>query len=135
MQGYKNGFRSVHLLTAHIVLVVKYRRKALNNEVLIRLETILKETLEKWESELIEFNGETDHIHFLINYPPKTRVSDLVANLKTVSSRLIRKEFNSYLAEKRLLNALWSGSYFIASCGGVTIEQLRQYVEKQDRPE
>lgn len=134
MQDYKHGFRNVYSLTAHVVLVVKYRRKAFNNQMLDRLKEILSETLLKWDSELIEFNGEVDHIHFLMSYPPKTRVSDLIANLKTVSSRLIRKEFSQHLNQKRLFKVLWSGSYFVASCGGVTLEQLKKYVENQERP-
>ena len=134
--SYHHGFRSVYRLNAHVVLVVKYRRRAINGEILIRLEQILKQTLNKWESELLEFNGESDHVHLLIDYKPDIPLSTLIGNLKTVSSRLIRKEY-PWLAQKYFYNKpyFWTGSYFVASCGGATVEQLKKYVEQQATPE
>ncbi|MGA9380226.1 MAG: IS200/IS605 family transposase [Phormidium sp.] len=133
---YHHGFRSVYRLNAHVVLVVKYRRRAINGEILTRLEQILKQTLNKWESELLEFNGESDHVHLLIDYKPDIPLSTLIGNLKTVSSRLIRKEY-PWLAQKYFYNKpyFWTGSYFVASCGGATVEQLKKYVEQQATPE
>jgi putative transposase len=132
---YNHGFRSVYKLTAHIVFVVKYRKKAINFSMLNRLEVIFKETLEKWECSLLEFNGETDHVHLLIEYKPDISLSKLIANLKTVSSRLIRKE-NPDLSDKFFYGKpyFWTGSYFVASCGGVTVEELKKYVENQNNP-
>ncbi|MGB3207965.1 MAG: IS200/IS605 family transposase [Crinalium sp.] len=134
--SYHHGFRSVYKLNAHVVLVVKYRRRAINGEILTRLEEILKQTLNKWESELLEFNGESDHVHLLIDYKPDIPLSTLIGNLKTVSSRLIRKEY-PWLASKYFYNKpyFWTGSYFVASCGGATVEQLKKYVEQQATPE
>jgi len=134
--SYHHGFRSVYKLTAHVVLVVKYRRCVINGEILIRLEEILKQTLNKWESELLEFNGESDHVHLLIDYKPDIPLSTLIGNLKTVSSRLIRKEY-PWLASKYFYNKpyFWTDSYFVASCGGATVEQLKKYVEQQATPE
>ncbi len=130
------GFRSIYKLTAHLVLVTKYRRKAINQEILVRLQEILAETLNKWECSLVEFNGESDHVHLLIDYKPDIALSKLIANLKTVSSRLIRKEFPD-LSAKYFYNKphFWTGAYFVASCGGVTVEQLKKYVENQKQPE
>ena len=124
---YNDEFRSVYRLTAHVVFVIKYRRKAINNEILDRLKEILVSTLTKWESALLDFNGESDHVHLIIDYKPDIALSKLIANLKTVSSRLIRKEF-PYLAAKYFDNKpyFWTGAYFVASCGGVTVEQLKK---------
>ncbi len=129
---YKNGFRSVYRLNAYIVFVVKYRRKAITPSILSRLEEIFKQTLHKWDCELLEFNGESDHVHLLIDYKPDKPLSTLIGNLKTVSSRLIRKE-NPQLSQKYFYGKpyFWTGSYFVASCGGVTVEQLKTYVENQ----
>lgn len=129
---YNHSFRSVYKLNAHIVFVVKYRRKAINKDILKRLEEIFRDTLLKWECELVQFNGEEDHVHLLIDYKPDIAVSKLIANLKTVSSRLIRKE-NPELSAKYFYNKpyFWTGAYFVASCGGVTVEQLKKYVENQ----
>lgn len=85
--------------------------------------------------ELVEFNGETDHIHLLVNHPPKVAISILVNSLKGVSSRLIRKEGYHEIESKLWGDSLWSPSYFAASCGGAPIEILRQYIEQQKAPD
>lgn len=134
--NYNKGYRSVYKLTAHVVLVTKYRKKAINKQILHRLEEIFWQTLEKWGCHLVQFNGEEDHVHLLIDYKPDVQISKLIANLKTVSSRLIRKEF-PHLSQKYFYNKpyFWTGAYFIASCGGVTVEQLKKYVENQKQIE
>src|SRR5262245_26014277 len=81
----------VFSLTYHLVLTTKYRRKVITNEMLTRLRKIFDETLEKWDCQLIEFNGEVDHVHLLLNATPNPQLSVLVNNLKTVYSRLIRR--------------------------------------------
>jgi len=91
--NYNKGFRSVYKLTAHVVLVTKYRKKAISEKILLRLKEIFTDTLIKWECNLVEFNGESDHVHLLIDYKPDISLSKLIANLKTVSSRLIRRDF------------------------------------------
>ena len=133
---YNKGLRSVYKLTAYLVLVTKYRRKAINQKRLVRLKEIFTETLTKWECTLVEFNGESDHVHLLIDYKPDISLSKLIANLKTVSSRLIRRDFPE-LASKYFYNKpyFWTGAYFVASCGGVTVSQLKKYVENQKYPE
>lgn len=103
--------------------------------MLTRLEPILKDLMEKWEGRLIEFNGEADHVHILIQYNPQTELSKLINNLKTVSSRYLRKEFADEVNEVYWKDVLWTSGYFIASCGGVTVEELKKYIEKQDRPD
>lgn len=134
--NYHKGFRSVYKLTAHVVLVTKYRKKAISEKVLLRLKEIFTDTLIKWECNLVEFNGECDHVHLLIDYKPDISLSKLIANLKTVSSRLIRRDFPE-LAGKYFDNKpyFWTGAYFVASCGGVTVNQLKKYVENQKSPQ
>ena len=89
----------------------------------------------KWECRLVEFNGEMDHVHLLVEFNPKVQLSKFIANLKTVSSRLIRKDYSEYLTrfygQKAVQN---TASYFVATCGGVTIEQLKKYVDSQQSP-
>jgi putative transposase len=132
---YDKGFRSVYALTAHVVFVTKYRRKVINKEIHQRLGVIFDEACSKWEVKLLEFNGEDDHVHLLVRYHPRIELSKFIANLKTVSSRLIRKEFEEYLNRIYKKPVFWAGSYFVASCGGVTVEQLKKYVEQQANPE
>ncbi len=78
-------------------------------------------------------NGEDDHVHLLVNYPPKIAISKLVNSLKGVSSRLLRKEFPQ-LHNRFYKGVLWSPSYFAGSCGGAPISIIRQYVEQQRTP-
>ena len=87
------------------------------------LRVIFSETLEKWGCELIEFNGEADHVRLLM--------SKLINNLKTVSSRLIRRDFGGYLSRIYRKPVFWHRSYCLISSGGATIEKLRKYIEEQ----
>ena len=84
-------------------------------------------------AQLVEMGGEDDHVHLLVEYPPKVAVSNLVISLKGVSSRLLRKERPD--VEKRYWKGvLWSPSYFASSCGGAPISIVRQYIEQQQTP-
>ena len=87
-----------------------------------------------FEAELVEFDGEDDHVHLLVNYPPKVAVSKLVNSLKGVSSYLIRKKNYPSVQNKLWGSALWSPSYFAGSCGGAPIEVIRKYIEQQQTP-
>lgn len=127
--------RGISDLKAHLVLTTKYRKKVLTDPMLTRLEEIFKNLMEKWEGKLIEFNGEKDHVHILIQYNPQTEPSKLINNLKTVSSRYLRKEFADDINKALWKDVLWTSGYFIASCGGVTVEVLKTYIENQDRPD
>jgi putative transposase len=129
----KNDFvskgRSVSDLKVHLVLVTKHRRKVFTAEMLARLNILVEDLLEKRDCKLIEFNGEQDHVHALFQYHPDVELSKLVNNLKSVSSRKLRQEFAEHLEQ-----FYWSGSYFVASCGGVTVSTLRKYIEAQELP-
>ncbi len=128
---YRRGRHCVFSIHAHLVFLTKYRRGVFRQEHLDRLHRILGDVCKDFDAELIEFNGERDHVHLLINYPPKVALSALVNSLKGVSSRLLRKEFGDFHPWLKRRGVLWSPSYFAASCGGAPIEILRQYIEQQ----
>ncbi len=128
---YRRGRHCVFAIHAHLVFVTKYRRGVFRQEHLDSLHRILADVCKDFDAELIEFNGERDHVHLLINYPPKVALSALVNSLKGVSSRLLRKEFGDFHPWLKRRGVLWSPSYFAASCGGAPIEILRQYIEQQ----
>ncbi len=134
----KNDFihkaRGVSDLKCHLVLTTKYRRKILTDAMLTRLEEIFMALMDKWEGRLVEFNGESDHVHLLLQYNPQTEPSKLINNLKTVSSRYLRKEFAIEVNKVYWQDVFWTNGYFVASCGGITVEQLKQYIEEQERP-
>jgi putative transposase len=76
-----------------LVFVTKYRREVFNDEMLTRCEAIMREVCESFGAQLHEFNGEGDHVHLLVHYPPKIALSKLVNSLKGVSSRYLRAEY------------------------------------------
>ncbi len=86
-------------------------------------------------SDPVEFNGEGNHVHLLFQYYPDVQLSKLVNNLKSVSSRRLRQEFPDDVEKVYWKNVLWNGSYFVASCGGVTVSTLRKYIEQLDAPD
>ena len=118
----------------HLVFVTKYRREVFTKAILDELHPIFASVCTDFESELVEFDGEEDYVHLLVNYPPKVAVSKLVNSLKGVSSHLIRKEDYPSIRKKLWGRALWSPSYFAGSCGGAPISIIRQYIEQQKTP-
>lgn len=133
--SYRSSRRAVFNLTVHIVFVTKYRRKVINAQMRNELSKVFDSVLKSWDSELIEFNCEADHAHLIVSYPPQKLLSSLISNLKATSSKTMWRKFEANLKEiywrKRVF---WTGSYFVASCGGVTIDVLKKYVQDQDSP-
>lgn len=122
------------MMHVHLVFVTKYRRGVFTKEILDDMRPIFASVCRDFEAELIEFDGEDDHVHLLVNYPPKVAVSKLVNCLKGISSLLIRKKNYPSIKTKLWGGALWSPSYFAASCGGAPIDIIRQYIEQQRTP-
>lgn len=118
----------------HLVFVTKYRKRIFNKTAIDILNIIFSNVCHDLEAKLIEMDGENDHVHLLIEYPPKLAVSNLVNSLKGVSSRLLRKHFPP-MAQHYWKGVLWSPSYFAASCGGAPISIIRQYIQQQATPE
>ena len=124
----------VFLMHVHLVFVTKYRRAVFTKQILDDLREVLRSVCADFEAELVEFDGEDDHVHLLVNYPPKVSVSVLVNSLKGVSSRMIRQKQYSSITKKLWGGALWSPSYFAGSCGGAPIAAIRQYIQQQQTP-
>lgn len=82
---------------------------------LTRLEEIMRAVSADFEWELVEFTGDGEHVHLLVNFPPKVALSKLVNSLKGVSSRRMRHEFPDLVRHYYRANRLWSGSYFAGS--------------------
>lgn len=133
--GYRKGRNCVFNLHVHLVFVAKYRKLVFTKEILDDLKTIFNSVCLNFGAELVEFDGEKDHVHLLVNYPPKVSVSSLVNSLKGVSSRLIRKKNYPVIKKALWKDSLWSPSYFASSCGGAPISIIRQYIEQQQTPD
>ena len=118
----------------HLVFISKYRKAVFNQAMLERLKVLFAETCLQMDCELLEFNGEYDHVHLLVSLHPKHSISVLVGKLKGKSSYFLRKEFWTEIKNKLWGNALWTHSYCVVSCGGAPLEVVRQYVENQRNP-
>jgi putative transposase len=125
---------TVYSLSIHLVFVTKYRKKVIDAAMLNRLKEIFADTCTKWDCELCEFNGEQDHCHLLVEINPKVLISSFANNLKTVSSRLIRKEFPERCAQFYKKPVFWKIGYLVSSTGGANLETIKQYIQNQDSP-
>jgi putative transposase len=122
---------SVSDLKIHLVCVTKYRRSVFTAESLAVVEKSFTEVAKKMDFQLLEFHGEADHIHALIEFPPKLSVSQMVNSLKGVSSRRYGQAGYKKPYGK---DALWSPSYFVSSIGGAPLEILKRYIQSQEKP-
>ena len=129
--GFRKERHSVSDLKIHLVCVTKYRRTVFTAESLELIEKSFKEVAKKMDFQIQQFNGESDHIHVLIEFPPKLSVSQIVNTLKGVSSRRYGQAGYPKPYGK---DALWSPSYFVSSVGGTPIEILKQYIREQEKP-
>jgi putative transposase len=129
----RHGRHCVFQLHVHLVFVTKYRYRIFDGGAINSLRAIFTNVCVDFESQLVEMDGEDNHVHLLVNYPPKHSVSSLVNSLKGVSSRLLRLE-RPDLVRRYWKGVLWSPSYFAASCGGAPIGVLKTYIEQQKTP-
>lgn len=133
-EEYRRGRHVFSALHIHLVFVTKYRGNVFDDAMLRRCQDIMIEVCDNFEAELHEFNGEHDHVHLLVHYPPKMAVSKLVNSLKGVSSHYLRKEFTDRVNQAIMHGPFWSPSYFAASCGGPPLTIIKQYIEQQRSP-
>ena len=114
--------------------MTKYRHDVFTKAILDDLRGIFASVCANFEAALVEFDGENDHVHLLVNYPPKVPVSALVNSLKGVSSHMIRKKNYPSIRKKPWGGALWSPPYFASSCGDAPIAVIRQYTSSNRHP-
>jgi len=119
----------------HIIFVTKYRKQIFNNEMLILIKEVFKTLLNNNGCTLIEYNGEQDHVHILINLHPTISISKLINVLKGVSSRRMQQQYPGLTQIYYGFNiGLWSRAYYVSSVGGVNLETLKKYIQKQNHP-
>ncbi|MFW1755402.1 IS200/IS605 family transposase, partial [Acinetobacter wanghuae] len=132
-QDVRTGRHCVFGMHVHLVFVAKYRRDVFTKVMLETMHEVFERVCLDFEAELVEFDGEHDHVHLLVNYPPKIAISSLVNSLKGASSRILRTK-HPEIKNKLWGNALWSPSYFASSCGGAPIGIIKQYIQQQQTP-
>lgn len=121
---------SIHL---HIIFVTKYRRKVLTEDMIEDAKITFERVLESNRSILTSCEGESDHLHLLIDMHPNNNISNLVSSLKSASSRILRKKYSHEIAQyywgKKA--KLWHDSKCIISCGGAPLEVIKEYIDNQ----
>lgn len=130
----RTGRHCVFIMHCHLVFITKYRKNLFQKRHIETLKTLFEAVCVDFEAQLIECDGEKDHVHLLVNYPPKVSISKLVNSLKGVSSRKLKLRHPELIQPAYYKNTLWSPSYFAGSVGGAPITALRQYIENQDTP-
>lgn len=129
----RRGRHCVFALHAHLVFVTKYRRRVFAAAALAHPRESFGKVCADFGAELTAFEGERDHVHLLVVYPPKVALAKLVNSLKGASARTLRREVPS-TARHYYRGVLWSPSYFAASCGGAPLNAIAAYIAGQDRP-
>ncbi len=129
----RTGRHCVFELYVHLVFLPKYRKNVFDQKSLNLMKDYFEKVCEDFESTIVEFNGEEDHVHCVINYPPKVTVAKLVNSLKCASSRKL-KRFYPKIQRKCFKNILWSPSYCAVSCGEAPLDIIKKYIENQNKP-
>ena len=125
-----NNAHSVFLMYYHLVLVVKYRRHAFDDEISNRAKEIFEYIAPNYNITLQEWNHDKDHVHILFKAHPKSELSKFINAYKSASSRLLKKEFPQ-IRQKLWKEYFWSKSFCLLTTGGVTIDVIKKYIEKQ----
>lgn len=124
------NLHSVFSLNYHLILVVKYRRRVINDEISDRLKDIFERIAKDYNITVVEWNHDKDHVHILFKAEPNSALSKFINAYKSASSRLIKKEHTS-IREKLWKEYFWSRSYCLISTGGAPIEVIKQYIQSQ----
>lgn len=125
-----NNNHSVFLMYYHLVLVIKYRRKVIDDKISARLKDIFEYISPSYNINLQEWNQDIDHIHILFKGEPNTGLSKFINAYKSASSRLIKKEF-PVIRKKLWREYFWSRSFCLLTTGGAPVEVIRRYIESQ----
>ncbi len=133
-EEYNKNRHAVYKLQYHLVVVTKYRHPVIEELLKDRLIDISYDIIEnRWKSEIIEINTDKDHIHILFETSPQTQLSKLINNYKTVTSRLIRKEFEEQLRPYYWKPYFWSDTYFISSVSETSEAMIKRYIQSQGK--
>ena len=125
------GAHSVYTLQYHFVQVIKYRRKVMDNEKIIDLlKQKIHEISDTFQVDVLDIGCDVDHFHMIFKSKPTLDIPKYLNALKTITSREIRRNFPE-VREKVKDDTFWSPSYFLATTGQVTLDQLKKYVESQ----
>ena len=125
-----NNNHSVFKMYYHLILVIKYRRHILNEDILDYLTDRFVSIGQNYNLHLEEMNHDEDHIHILFRAEPNSELSKFINAYKSATSRKIKQLF-PYVKKKLWKSQFWSRSFCLITTGGVTTDMIRTYIEKQ----
>lgn len=123
---------SVFSLNYHLVLVIKYRKQVLNDDISNRLKEIFEYISPNYKITLEEWEHDKDHVHVLFKAHPNSELSKFINSYKSASSRLVKKEFPT-IKQKLWKEYFWSRSYCLITTGGANIDVVRRHIENQGK--
>ena len=126
----RNNNHSVFAIHFHLILVVKYRKKVINDEISERLKGIFENIQGNYNIAIEQWNHDIDHVHILFRSEPNSNISKFINAYKSASSRLIKKEYPS-IKSRLYKEAFWSQSFCLISTGEASIETIKKYIESQ----
>ena len=132
MQNLQSNNHSVFSLYYHLIMVVKYRRRVIDDTISVRLREIFENIAPKYSLQVEEWAHDIDHVHVMFTAQPKSELSKFINAYKSASSRLIKKEFPQ-IRQKLWKEYFWSQSFCLLTTGGVTIEVIRKYIQSQGK--
>ena len=127
LRGNNHSVFAIHF---HLILVIKYRKQVINDEISERLKEIFSYIQGNYNITLEEWNHDTNHIHILFRSHPNTNISKFINAYKSASSRLIKKEY-PYVKNSLYKETFWSQSFCLISTGGADIATIKKYIESQ----
>ena len=128
---YYTNNHSCFLLSAHLILVTKYRKPVLQGAVKEYVYSLIRVTMENENIIIREMNGEPDHIHILFDYAPDIKLAELINKMKSRTARLARRDYPAEVSEYYWKPVFWTNSYFVGSVGTDTAEIVEEYIKEQ----
>lgn len=128
---YYTNNHSCFLLSAHLVLVTKYRRPVLQGVIREYVYSLIRETMENENIIIHEMNGEPDHIHILFDYAPDIKLTELINKIKTRTARCVRRDYPVEIDKYYWKSVFWTNSYFLSSVGINTVKIVQEYIKAQ----
>ena len=130
MREMDNNAHSVFLLYYHLIMVTKYRRKVINDDISARGKEIFEYIAPDYGIILEEWNHDKDHVHVMFRAQPKSAISKFINAYKSASSRLLKKEYPE-IKLKLWKGSFWGQSFCLLTAGGAPVEVIREYIESQ----
>jgi putative transposase len=134
IEGIHTGRHRILAMHAHLAFLTKFRHQVFTDRHLTRRQAIMPDVCQDFQAQPVEYNGDNNHVHRLINYPPKVAVVRPANSLKDISPRRLRHEFPDLARHYDQANELSSGSYLAGSAGGAPLSMVKQYIQQQNHP-